>query len=294
MPRLRKPWEAERRVDAGLARRLIRERTGTEPRSIYMIGEGWDNVAYLVDGEWVYRFPRGEAQARYLANECACVHRIAGRLPVPVSAAEVVGEAMAEFPWLVARHRYVPGTTADHARLADPERRSLARPLGEFLRALHDLDVEGLPGDWIGRMDHAKRAAPARERLDALAALGLIDGPDPWLPLLAPLPPSPLPSCTLHGDFYCRQILVGEDRSLAGVIDFGDMHRGDPACDLMVAFAFVPRDAFEEGYGPIDEATAARARFRALSHTLGVTLYARDIGDADLLREGRAALARLA
>jgi hypothetical protein len=29
-------------------------------------------------------------------------------------------------------------------------------------------------------------------------------------------------------------------------------------------------------------------------HTLGVTLYARDIGDEDLLREGRAALARLA
>ncbi|MCK6459869.1 MAG: phosphotransferase [Planctomycetes bacterium] len=291
---MRKPWEAERRVDLDLARRLVRERTGAEPRAVELLGEGWDNVAYLVDGEWVYRFPRGEAQARYLANECAFVARIAGRLPAPVSAAEVVGEAMAEFPWLVARHRYVPGTTADRARLADLERRALAGSLGEFLRAIHDLDVEGLPGDWIGRMDHAKRAAPARERLSALAALGVIDSPDPWLPLLAPLPRSPLPSCTLHGDFYCRQILVGDDRSLAGVIDWGDMHRGDPACDLMVAFAFVPRAAFEKGYGAIDEATAARARFRALSHTLGVTLYAHDIGDGDLLREGRAALARLA
>jgi aminoglycoside phosphotransferase (APT) family kinase protein len=292
---LRKPWEAERRVDEELARRLIRERAGVEAGRVELIGEGWDNVAYLVDGEWVYRFPRGESQAKYLANECAFVAQIAGRLPVPVSVAEVVGEATADFPWPVARHRFVPGTTADRARLTDGERRALARPLGEFLRALHDLDIEGLPGDWIGRMDPGKRIPAARERLDAAAALGVIDSPGPWLPLLAPLPRSPLPPTPLHGDFYCRQILVGEDRSsLAGVIDWGDMHQGDPACDLMVAFAFVPRAGFEEGYGPIDEATAARARFRALSHTLGVTLYAHDIGDEDLLRYGRAALARLA
>jgi aminoglycoside phosphotransferase (APT) family kinase protein len=291
---VRKPWEAERRVDEGLARRLIRERAGVEPGRIELIGEGWDNVAYLVDGEWVYRFPRGEFQARFLANECRLTPRIAGRLPAPISVAEIVGNPTAEFPWPVARHRFVPGTTADRARLTDEERRALARPLGAFLRAVHDLDVEGLSGDEIGRMDPAKRVPPARERLDALTALGIVPGPGPWLPLLAPLPRSPLPPTPLHGDYYCRQILVGDDRSLAGIIDWGDIHRGDPACDLMVAFAFVPRAEFEEGYGPIDEATAARARFRALSHTLGVTLYAHDIGDADLLRYGRAALARLA
>lgn len=282
-------------MDPDLARRLIRERTGAEPATIELLGEGWDNVAYLVDREWVYRFPRGEAQAAYLANECACIHEVAGRLPALVSVAEVVGQPNAEFPWPVARHRYVPGTTAERARLTDAERRALARPLGEFLRALHDLDVGDLRDDWIGRMDPAKRVEPARKRLDALAAKGVIPEPGPWLPLLAPLPPSPLPPTPLHGDFYCRQILVAEDRtSLAGVIDWGDMHLGDPACDLMVAFTFAPRDAFEGGYGPIDDATAKRARFRALSHTLGVTAYAHEIGDADLLREGRAALKRLA
>jgi hypothetical protein len=61
----------------------------------------------------------------------------------------------------------------------------------------------------------------------------------------------------------------------------------------MVAFALVPRAPFEAAYGPIDDDTARRARFRALSHTLGVTLYAKDTGDEDLLREGCAALARL-
>ena len=127
-----------------------------------------------------------------------------------------------------------------------------------------------------------------------ISSLGVIPSPEPWLPLLSSLPPSPLPSTTVHGDFYLRQILLGDDRTLEGVIDWGDVHQGDPACDLMVAFTSVPRDAFEDGYGGIDEATARRARFRALSHTCGVTLYASDIGDADLLREGRASLDRLA
>ncbi|HEX5137913.1 MAG TPA: phosphotransferase [Planctomycetota bacterium] len=291
---MRKPWEAERRVDVDLARGLVRECSGEEPATIELLGEGWDNVAYLVDDTWVYRFPRGEAQVAYLEAECEFLPLVAGRLPLPVSVAEMVGAPTAAYPLPFARHRYVPGITAERARLTDAGRRALAPPLGAFLRALHDLDAKGLPGDLIGRMDHGKRAPAARERLGQLAALGVIADVSPWLPLLGSLPRSPLPSCALHGDFYCRQIVLGEDRSLKAVIDWGDIHRGDPACDLMVAFAFVPRAEFEKGYGPIDEATAARARFRALSHTLGVTLYARDIGDADLLREGCAALARLA
>lgn len=291
---LRKPWEAERRVDEDLARRLIRERTpDVAGATVERIGEGWDNVAYLVDGTWVYRFPRGEFQAGFLANECAFVPRIAGRLPLPISVPQEVGRPTPDFPWPVARHRYVKGTTAERARLDDDERRALAPELGRFLRALHDLDVPGLPGDTIGRMDPNKRVPPARERLEALASLRLIPSPEPWLPLLSSLPRSPLPSTTLHGDFYLRQIVLGDDRTLRGVIDWGDMHKGDPACDLMVAFTSMPREDFEAGYGPIGEATARLARFRALSHTLGVTLYAHDIGDANLLRESRAALARL-
>ncbi len=281
-------------MDLELARKLIRERSpDVAAATVELIGEGWDNVAYLVDHEWVYRFPRGELPAQLLATECEFVPRIVSRLPFPVSVPEAVGEPTAEFAWPVARHRYVAGTTADRARLTDEQRRALARPLGEFLRALHDLDVEGLPGDLIGRMDPTKRVPKAHERLDELAELGVIPKPDAWLPLLASLPQSPLPPSTLHGDFYSRQLVLNSDGSLKGVIDWGDMHKGDPACDLMVAFAFVPRTGFEKGYGPIDEATARLARFRALSHTLGVTLYAKDIGDEDLLREGKAALARL-
>jgi aminoglycoside phosphotransferase (APT) family kinase protein len=281
------------RID--LARALIRARTpDVRAERVETLGEGWDNVAYRVDGEWVFRFPRGEAQAAYLVNECAVMPRIAGRLPLPTTAPEIVGEPSAEYPLPVARHRYLPGVTADRARLTDAQRGALAAPLGRFLRALHDLDVPGLAGDTIGRMDPAKRVAPARERLDLLARLGLIPGPAPWLPLLCPLPQGPRPSCTLHGDFYCRQILVDASGAACGVIDWGDVHRGDPACDLMVAFALLPRAPFEAAYGVIDEDTARLARLRALSHTLGVTLYAHDTGDEDLLREGRAALERLA
>jgi hypothetical protein len=75
---VRKPWEAERRVDKDLARRLVRERSPeVAAERIELLGEGWDNVAYLVDGAWVYRFPRGEAQSKYLESECRFVGRIA-------------------------------------------------------------------------------------------------------------------------------------------------------------------------------------------------------------------------
>lgn len=76
----------------------------------------------------------------------------------------------------------------------------------------------------------------------------------------------------------------------------GDVHFGDPACDLMVAFSLfsgVSRDAFFETYGLIDTPTRRLARFRALHHTLSLIQYASDLADSNLLSESLNALNRL-
>lgn len=73
----------------------------------------------------------------------------------------------------------------------------------------------------------------------------------------------------LHGDLLPSNLLI-EDGRLSGVIDFGSLDTGDPACDLMPAwsnFEAHTRDAFHAALS-IDDATWARGRGWELSWAL--------------------------
>ncbi len=51
-------------------------------RDVAFLGAGLDSDAYLVNDEWVFRFPKREAVARALNREVALLSKLAGRLPV--------------------------------------------------------------------------------------------------------------------------------------------------------------------------------------------------------------------
>ena len=77
-----------------------------------------------------------------------------------------------------------------------------------------------------------------------------------------------------HGDLDVRNLLVTDGR-LSGVIDFGCVGAGDPACDVAVAWKVVPaaeRDAFRCALG-VDDATWLRARGWVLSQAVGALAY---------------------
>ena len=97
----------------------------------------------------------------------------------------------------------------------------------------------------------------------------------------------------MHGDLYARHLLVDEAKALAGVIDWGDVHVGDPALDLSIAFSFLPpaaRHTFRQTYGEIDEATWARARFRALHYGAILVEYGANSADLAIKALGEYAL----
>jgi aminoglycoside phosphotransferase len=91
-----------------------------------------------------------------------------------------------------------------------------------------------------------------------------------------------------HGDLYDRHLVVDpDDGSLRGVIDWGDVHLGDPGVDLALAHRFLPTAAhpsFREAYGDIDEVRWRAARARAFGHALATLFYAKDVGDGALER----------
>jgi aminoglycoside phosphotransferase (APT) family kinase protein len=158
---------------------------------------------------------------------------------------------------------------------------------------------QGCGGDTLGRLNLARYIPRARASLEQLARQGLIENCRPFTAILDSAPQEHVPRADtlVHGDLYSRHLLVAEDNQLAGVIDWGDIHLGDPALDLAIAHTFLPpaaRDKFCRAYGRIDDAAWHLARLRGLWHTLMVLVYGHDVGDADLVRESREALHFLA
>ncbi|WP_260477795.1 phosphotransferase [Nonomuraea sp. WAC 01424] len=52
------------------------------------------------------------------------------------------------------------------------------------------------------------------------------------------------PALWLHGDLHPAKVLTA-DGTICGVIDFGDLCTGDPACDLAAAWTLLPDGAID-------------------------------------------------
>ena len=313
------PWTADQILDEARVRAILHRRfpalgLGPEGRAqLERIGEGWDNAAWTValddnpSNLLVFRLPRRALGGALIVTEAAALPAIAPTLPVPITApthaapALTGAEAIEDYPYPVAGYPHLAGTPLDAARLAPPDRLRLAAELGAALRALHDFDPAraealGVPGDHLNRADLTWQAEKARGRLPELTVAGhaaeaerLAAAIDQAEADVAANPEPAGAARTLHGDLYARHLLVDPTtKGLAGLIDWGDLHRGDVAVDLAVAEAvFDPagRAAFAAAYGPISAGTRARARLLGLRSLSALLLYAQAIDDGVMWAE---------
>ena len=300
------PWAAEAEVSVALATELIEHQfPALVPAGVELIGTGWDNTAYLVNGSHVFRFPRRQIAVPLLTNESNLLPAVAPRLPVPIPVPSLRGHPSGGYGWPFLGYPLLPGRTACRVRLDDQQRTAIAKPLGGFLAALHRFPTElaarlGAPGDTIGRLDLPDRLPRCRVMMETLAPTlepeiqrRLMEVIDSSFDIQAPAE-----TALCHGDLYARHLLVDDQARLCGVIDWGDIHLGHPAVDLSVAHGFLPpaaRPAFLRAYGrAVDPETWCLARFRAVWSALCIVTYGREVGDADLEWEGRQALAHIA
>ena len=305
-PRLQ--WEAEQPVSASLAAGLIgRQFPRLRGAPVEPLATGWDNTVYLVDGAWVFRFPRREIALPGIQREIAVLPLLAPHLPLHVPVPELVGRPSGAYPWPFWGARLVAGTELAEAGLPDSERVQAGASVGAFLRALHDpglVAVAGqagpqLPDDPMRRAYPGVRAKRAREILGRLAQSAGWE-PDAAIERLFGaadrLGPPAGPAAIAHGDLHLRHLLIGEGGDASGVIDWGDLCLADPAADLSLAycgFAGPARVALLAAYGPVDAERELRARVCAVSICVALAEYAISDGRAALLRETLAALGRV-
>jgi aminoglycoside phosphotransferase (APT) family kinase protein len=295
-------WTAERLVDAAQAAQLVgRQFPQLRGARVELIATGWDNTVYLVDGSWVFRFPRRTIALDGVRREIELLPRLAPALPLPIPVPEFVGAPSESYPWPFWGGRLLPGQELADAELPDAAREPAAAQVGRFLRALHDpgrvIEVGAdLPVDPMNRGNPAVRAPIARDWLARLARRNLSPPADIERLLTAAErlgPPAAAP-VVVHGDLHIRHLLVDAGQ-VVGVIDWGDLCLADPAVDLSLSYAALAgpaRAALLSAYGPVDAERELRARVLAVFLCAALADYAVAEQRPRLLREAVAGLRR--
>jgi aminoglycoside phosphotransferase (APT) family kinase protein len=298
-------WSAEVTVDRDLAYRLIAGQfEALELAELRLLSQGWDNTVWLVDGRWVFRFPRRAVVISGIEREMALLPRLAPLVPLAIPTPVFLGRPGEGYRWPFFGAALIPGKETADAACSDADRCRLARPLAAFLRALHDGDTAAavdpageLPGDPMGRADMKLRVPRTAERLAELERLGLWRAPNGVHDVLdtARGLGAPEPSALVHGDLHLRHLLVDDACGAAGVIDWIDICRGDPAIDLPLFWSLLPpagRAEFLDTYGTVSDAQLLRARVLALFLNATLAVYAHHEKMANLEREAIGALER--
>ncbi len=251
-------------IDAALVKRLLAAQfpQWSDLPVTPVEAEGWDNRTYRLGETMTVRLPTAAAYVPAVAKENVWLPRLASSLPVAVP--QILGHGVPgegyPFPWSI--RRWIPGHTADRARIDDMPR--FARAVARFVRALQRCDPSG--GPLAGQHSFYRGAPPAHydeqtrhclakltEHIDTDRATAVWDAA-----LAAEWHGKPV---WFHGGIAPGNLLSADGR-LTAVIDFGCCGIGDPACDLTIAWTTFSGDSRQAFRHAVDqnEATWARAR----------------------------------
>lgn len=262
-------------VEAPLVRRLLRAQlpqwAGLPLERV--LPEGTDNAIYRLGDELAVRLPRIGWAAQQPAKEHRWLPRLAPLLPLPVPEPVALGEPGEGYPWHWTVCRWVAGEGAVAGQPHD------VGEIAEFVAALQRIDPTGGPGP--GEHNVFRGVPLAYRDAETRAAIAALDGRVDTVGATAAWEASMRAPAWdgdpvwIHGDLDARNLVV-EDGRISGVLDWGCLGVGDPACDVAAAWKLFlapdEREAFRAALR-VDDATWLRGRGWALSQALIVLPY---------------------
>jgi aminoglycoside phosphotransferase (APT) family kinase protein len=293
------PWSAEQVVSQQLAYQLINEQfPELEVIHLNELGEGFDNTVFAVNDCYVFRFPRRAIAVDLLKTENRILPQLVPYLPVEIPEPIFIGKPSNIYPWPFTGYRLVSGKTP--GTLTNQTRLKSIKPLAEFLRELHHFPIQkakefSLSYDPLHRLDISRRKQQLETHIEQLKLTGLWNdflALDTYVSSLRYIDYKNR-EVLVHGDLHFRNLLVDDEGTLSGVIDWGDVHIGHPAVDLAIVYSFLPpegRALFYEIYGHVDDETKKLAQFRAVYTSVVLLLYSHDLGDKKLMEASRESL----
>ena len=233
---------------------------------------GTDHALFRLGNAYVVRLPRIDWAVENIEKEYEWLPKIARCVKIPLSEPVFKGNPNPSYPWPWLITKWNDGYNPSFEK--ENEYELLAKDSADFLNELHGIKLAHGP--------RSRRGVPLKERdeetkkaIDALKDEMDIQSIDIFWNQLSNTPSWGKDPVWVHGDFLPGNILVQKNR-LSAVIDFSGVGIGDPACDLIIAWALFgshSRKIFKAHLDNIDEDTWERGRGWALSIALIILPY---------------------
>lgn len=238
---------------------------------------GTVNTIYRLGNEYCIRLPRLDWAEKALHNEWMVLPNILEGITLNVPKVIEIGKPAVYYPFSWGIYQWIEGGTYDNT-LADE--RETAVELAQFITELHNIEPDtGTPVAGrapLPELDEitVNTIAECKNDIDTNKALKI------WKDLLYTEPWTGK-SVLIHADLLKPNLIVSQGK-LSAVIDFGSAGAGDPAFDVIPAWAvFTDRTrAMFKNLLNIDEPVWKRAKAYALHQALLIIPYYRETNPA--------------
>jgi aminoglycoside 2''-phosphotransferase len=268
------------------------------------MGEGWESVAYRVNNDYIFRFPKREYTGQCLELETRLLPELAPKVKVAIPNFEFVSTTPgAHFPYPFVGYKLIEGLSNEEWDDELFEAEWWRPPVIEFIHAMHSFPLERARELGAANMNPVAKSTgenvpePSSWRqglrdfyelirhkafgvLSATAKAGLSKGFEDFLGDERNFEYEPV---LLHADLSEDHIVLDvKNQKVVGIIDFGDVAIGDPAYDVFQALL----PGYKGNIGPNFE------NRRKFYHEILVPFYAIIYGqaydDPALVEEGTA------
>jgi aminoglycoside 2''-phosphotransferase len=220
-----------------IANQIAKEFPEFTIHKIQKIGAGMDSVAYLINGDYIFRFPKRENVKTNLRKEINFLPHIKPLTNILVPDFEFIASNLSFVGYKKIEGAFLTNTL--YQSLNTTQQTIIQKEMAHFITLIHAFDLSALALFGIEKMDfkdiyfdHFKDIKEyvyphisdiEKEMIKRIFTNYLDDANNfNYTPTL------------LHNDLSYDHIIVDADKgNLVGIIDFGDMAIGDPDYDLM-------------------------------------------------------------
>ncbi|WP_342341470.1 HAD-IA family hydrolase [Halobacillus kuroshimensis] len=257
---------------------------------------GQNNDVYLINGKYVFRFPKYKEGVQKLIQETRVLDHIQGKLPlsIPEPAYRFLDDQEPENAF--AGVRWIEGEPLwpeDMERLEESLQKHIAGQLSSFLCRLHNIPterrtVEKTTAEQI-KADLETLYADIQHRLfPFMCGPSTIEVKDTFEAFFEQ-ERFTFSTTLIHGDFGPSNLLWDKkSRQVTGVIDFGETGIGDPAYDFAGLLSGYGEAFVKEALSlyPGGAQMFERAHFYQQTFALQEALYGLDYGDRAAFESG--------
>ena len=220
---------------------IIENKFGLKVTDVVVLGQGLDSVAYLVNGEYVFKQSKHEESRMNMKKEIKVLNYLKGKLSLQIPVIEFYDEE-----YSVCGYKEIKGkklTKDMYFSMSKDEQDRLAQKIALFLKELHSLDlpdIEDLELDVVDdyRSDYESLKGTIystipdkiKEYLDNL-----------FRRILSDERITRYVKALCHNDLSCNHIIM-RNNEVVGIIDFGDVAVTDRDKD----FVYLLEDSTEE------------------------------------------------